>query len=285
MLAPFYGSLADRHGARTVALWSLLAFGLIFASFALIPNNLWIWWAAWFVLGLISIGATPLTWTRGIGLWFFRQRGLALGLALMGTSLSGMAIPKIAAYSVENFGWRYTFPVLACLPLLVALPIAWRWFHEPRAEQCPVELTSPAGLTGLTMREAIRDRRFWLIFASIVCISLAYAGAYVHLKEMLLMKGFKKTVATNIVVSMSAAILLTLVFTGFLLDRIWAPLVALPLLSAPAIACLLLAGNSLSMPPSRRCCMAGCATAPATISWRCTPPLAYSRSVQSCRCC
>ena len=34
--------------------------------------------------------------------------------------------------------------------------------------------------------------------------------------------------------------------TGYLLDRFWAPLVTLPLLSAPAIACWLLAGDGLT---------------------------------------
>jgi MFS family permease len=35
--------------------------------------------------------------------------------------------------------------------------------------------------------------------------------------------------------------------SGFLLDRIWAPLVALPILCAPAVACWLLSGSSLTL--------------------------------------
>ena len=246
LLAPFFGSLGDRYGVRPVALLSLFGFGLVFGLFAFIPNNIWAWWLGWLVLGLVGIGSTPVTWTRGVNLWFFRNRGLALGVALIGTSLTGMAVPKLAGYGIEHFGWRATFPLLAALPLLLALPVGVLWFREPRDDQRPPEVGNNAGLTGLTTSEAFRDRRFWLIFASVVLIAMAYGGVYVHLMQMLLLHGFEKHTALNIVITMSAAILLGRVATGFLLDRVWAPYITLPLLSAPAIACWLLAGDSLS---------------------------------------
>ena len=37
LLAPFFGSLADKYGVRKVALYSLLAFGLSFAAISLTP--------------------------------------------------------------------------------------------------------------------------------------------------------------------------------------------------------------------------------------------------------
>lgn len=255
LLAPYFGALGDRHGVRRVALWSLLAFGIVFALFGLTPDNIWAWWAGWLVLGLVGIGSTPVTWTRGVNLWFFRQRGLALGVTLIGTSLTGMAVPKLAAYGIEHFGWRATFPLLALLPLLIALPVALLWFHEPRDEQRPVEVGSNGGLTGVETPVAVRDRRFWLIFASVVLIAMAYGGVYVHLQQMLLLKGFDKHVATNIVVTMSAAIMIGRVGTGWLLDRFWAPLVTLPVLCAPALACVFLAGDALSLPAAVVCAL------------------------------
>jgi MFS family permease len=39
LLAPLFGWLADRYGVRRVALGSSTAFGLVFASFALIPGR------------------------------------------------------------------------------------------------------------------------------------------------------------------------------------------------------------------------------------------------------
>lgn len=246
LLAPVYGSLADRLGVRPVALFSLVAFAVSFAALALVPGSLAGYWLLWLLVGIVGFGSTPVTWTRGVNLWFFRQRGLALGLTLVGTSLTAILVPPLAAFTVQNLGWRLTFPVLALLPLLIALPVGLLLFREPRIEQRPRELTVDGGLPGITLGEAIRGYRFWLIWVSVLCVAFAYGGVFVHLAQMLVGHGFTLTAAAGIVSTQGLAILAGRVGTGFLLDRFWAPLVTLPLLSAPAIACWLLAGDGLT---------------------------------------
>ena len=246
VLVPVYGSLSDRLGVRPVALWSLLAFGLSFGALAFIPPSLAGYWGLWLVVGVVGFGSTPVTWTRGVSLWFYRRRGLALGITLIGTSLTAILVPPLAAYSVQHFGWRLTFPILAILPLLIALPIGLRLFREPRPEQRPPELTVGGVLPGVTLQQAVTGYRFWLIWASILCVAFAYGGVFVHLAQMLIGHGFTITAAAGIVSTQGLAILAGRVGTGYLLDRFWAPLVTLPLLSAPAIACWLLAGDGLT---------------------------------------
>ena len=246
--APLFGWLADRYGVRRVALASLVTFGLSFGSLAFIPGNLWAWWIGWSLAGLLGMGSTPITWTRGINLWFFRQRGMALGMTLIGTSLTAMVVPLLAGWGIDQFGWRAAFPVLAALPLVIALPVAWIWFREPRPEQRPPQVSAGGRLTGVSTSQALHDYRFWLIFISVTLIALAYGGIFVHLQQMFELKGFEKTTARGVVSTLGLAILFGRLGTGWLLDRVWAPWVTLPLLSAPAIACLLLAGPALSLP-------------------------------------
>ncbi len=246
LLVPVYGSLSDRLGVRPVALFSLLAFGISFATLALIPASLTGYWLMWLVVGIVGFGSTPVTWTRGVNLWFFRRRGLALGITLIGTSLTAILVPPLAAYSVQHFGWRLTFPILAALPLFLALPVGLLLFREPRPEQRPPELTVDGALPGVTLRQAVGGFRFWLIWVSILCVAFAYGGVFVHLAQMLIGQGFTVTAAAGIVSTQGLAILAGRIGTGYLLDRFWAPLVTLPLLSAPAIACWLLAGDGLT---------------------------------------
>jgi len=246
LLAPVYGALADRIGVRPVALFSLVAFALSFALLSQVPGSLTGYWLLWLLVGIVGFGSTPVTWTRGINLWFFRQRGLALGITLVGTSLTAILVPPLAAWSIQTVGWRLTFPILALLPLLIALPLGLLLFREPRPEQRPPELTVDGGLPGLTLGEAVRGYRFWLIWVSILCVAFAYGGVFVHLAQMLVGHGFTLTAAAGIVSTQGLAILVGRVGTGFLLDRFWAPLVTLPLLSAPALACWLLAGDGLT---------------------------------------
>jgi MFS family permease len=247
IMAPYVGALLDRHGLRRVTLTSLVLFGLSFACLGFTPPHVWAWWLAWAFAGLLAIGSGPLSWTRGINLWFFRQRGFALGLTLVGTSFTGIAIPQIVGPVIDHYGWRIAYPALAILPLCVALPVAWLLFREPRPEERPPQIASAEGLTGVTRAEALRTPRFWLLFVSILLIALAYGGIFIHLQQMLELKGFAKPVARDVVSTLSLAILIGRLGTGVLLDRIWAPLVTLPLLTMPALACVLLMQPTLSL--------------------------------------
>ncbi len=248
LMAPLIGSLADRVGIRKVAIGSLLAFGFGFTLLGLVPAFVYAWWIGWALVGLVAIGSGSLTWARGISLWFYKQRGLALGIALIGTSLTGVAVPLLAGAAIDSWGWRSAFPLLALLPLAIALPVVWLWFREPTARERPAQISGAGGLTGISRSQAVRNYRFWVLFASILMVALAYGGINVHLQQMLELKGFDKNVARGVVSTLALAILIGRLTTGFLLDKIWAPLVALPILCAPAIACVVLGADSLSLP-------------------------------------
>jgi MFS family permease len=250
LLAPVFGRMADRYGVRPVALGSLAAFGVVFASFALIPGSLAWYYFVWVLVGLVGIGSTPVTWTRAVNVWFYRNRGLALGLTLMGTSVSAVLLPMITVALLEWQGWRAAYAGLALLPLLVALPIGLLWFREPRPEERPAELraASSAGLPGLSLPEALRSRGFWLMWISILLVSFAYGGSLVHLPSMLGAQGFSRPETASVMMVFGLSIAAGRLITGLLLDRFWAPFVTLPILSLPALACWMLAtDHSMTM--------------------------------------
>jgi MFS family permease len=250
LLAPVFGRMADRYGVRPVALGSLAAFGVVFASFALIPGSLAWYYFVWVLVGLVGIGSTPVTWTRAVNVWFYRHRGLALGLTLMGTSVSAVLLPMITVALLEWQGWRAAYAGLALLPLLVALPIGLLWFREPEPEERPAELraASSAGLPGLTLPEALRSRGFWLLWISILLVSFAYGGSLVHLPSMLGAQGFSRPETASVMMVFGLSIAAGRLITGLLLDRFWAPFVTLPILSLPALACWMLAtDHSMTM--------------------------------------
>jgi MFS transporter, OFA family, oxalate/formate antiporter len=243
LLAPYYGSLADRHGVRKVALLSTLAFGVVFAGLGAIPASIFAFYLMWFLVGLVGIGSTPVTWSRAVNMWFFKNRGLALGILLVGTSISALVVPKVAVWAIGEWGWRGMYPAVALFPLLVALPLAWLWFREPRPEETPAEITAGNGLVGVGMGEALRDRRFWTAWLSIACVALAYGGAHIHMPEIIKQHGMSAADGASIMGMIGLALMAGRVVTGWLLDRIWAPLVCLPILLIPALACWWLMGT------------------------------------------
>ena len=243
LLAPVFGWLADKHGVRRVALWSTFAFAIAFALLGTSPVSLPAYYALWLLVGLVGIGSTPITWSRAVNMWFYTNRGLALGLLLIGTSISALVVPRIAVWAIGEFGWRGMYPVLALLPLLVALPLAWAWFREPEPHERPPEITAGGALSGVTLAQALRDRRFWTIWLSIFLVALAYGGAHIHMPEIIKQHGMTAADGAGIMGMIGLALMAGRIVTGFLLDRIWAPFVCLPILLIPALACWWLIGT------------------------------------------
>ncbi|HEY5760639.1 MAG TPA: MFS transporter [Steroidobacter sp.] len=248
LLAPVFGGLADRFGVRPVALLSLFVFGLVFGSFYFLPSSFVGYCLFWAALGAIGIGSTPVTWSRAVSLWFNRNRGLALGIMLLGTSLAALVVPQIAQRAISAGGWRMAFPVVALLPLLVALPIGYLWFREPRPDERPAGVSGTDGkVSGVTLAQAARGYRFWLLLTSILLIAFAYGGAHIHIAQIVGLHGFSPQVAASVLGVVAIGILAGRLIVGFLFDRFWAPGVAFPALLLPAIACYLLMGTDTSL--------------------------------------
>lgn len=245
LTAPLFGALSDRLGVRRVGIVSLIAFVLVFSSVYFVPGQLAAYYACWFVIGLISIGSTPVTWSRAIGLWFVRNRGLALGMMMLGTSAAAFVVPRIAVWALGEGGWRLIFPAVALLPLLVALPAVVLLFREPRPDELPSAISDgdDGTVAGMTLGNAMRTRQFWLLWLSIVLIALAYGGAHTHMPAIIMDHGLGIADAAGVMGIVGFGLLSGRLIVGALLDRFWGPGIAFPVLSLPALACYLLIGT------------------------------------------
>jgi MFS family permease len=249
LLAPVFGALADRYGVRRVAISSLTAFGITFSLLYFTPPALPGFYALWILVGLVGIGSTPVTWSRAINMWFFKNRGLALGILLLGTSIAGLIVPQLSNQVESRLGWRAVFPVVAMLPLLVALPITLWLFREPRPDERPAQIGDGAGgVLGMTLQEARSGYRFWVLFASISVIALAYGGAHIHMVQIIMLKGFPQGTAVSVMSVVALGILSGRIIIGLLFDRFWAPGIAFPVLAMPILACAILIGPPAALP-------------------------------------
>ena len=163
----------------------------------------------------------------------------------MGTGITAMFLPKLSTWLIETFGWRKAILGVAALPLLVALPVAWKFFREPTAAE-----TSPAAtavnLTGLDLRDALRNYRFWVIALAIFSVSFGVGGSISNFVPLLLDRGFEASRAATIAGMIGASVIVGRILAGYLIDRYWAPAVTFPMLALPALACLLLAQPTVS---------------------------------------
>jgi MFS family permease len=243
---PYVGGLVDRVGVRKVAIGALALFGVAYAALALTPASLPVFYLLWALMGAVGAGSTPLSWTRGVNAWFVRNRGLALALTLMGTGLTAALLPVLATWLIGRYGWRVAFLGISLLPLLLALPVALWLFREPDARDAV--RAARAAATGVSVRAALRDYRFWVIAGSILCVAIGVGGSMTNLQPLLMDRGFEASRAAQVTGVIGASVIGGRLLAGYLIDRYWAPLVTLPMLALPAISCLLLAQPQVSLP-------------------------------------
>jgi predicted MFS family arabinose efflux permease len=239
IFAPLTGLLADRIGARPVALVSTALFSLAFICFAFSNGSLVLYDVTWLMLAVVGCGTLPMTWTRVLNQRFERQKGLALGIALMGTGIFGVISKPLTHWLITDFGWRPAYAVLGLLPMLIALPIGLALFRAPATPVSAVT-SAPVPLEGMTLREALGSWRFWLLGAALLPISFGITGPITNLEHILSGDGFKGASITDLTALIGLSALAGRLAGGFLLDLFWAPAVGALILATPLLSLWLL---------------------------------------------
>ncbi|MGD2008719.1 MAG: MFS transporter [Cellvibrionales bacterium] len=249
--APFAGYLSDRFGVRQVALISILLFALGMMAFALNNGSLPLYFFLWAMLSFVGAGTLPITYTKAISRWFQHKRGLALGMALVGTGIGGALAKIYAATLIDAVGWRMAYVGVGFLPLIVALPVVYLLFRDvddPKVERRVKALESarPEGagsnqLYGYTFAQCLREWRFWLLCAIFLPLSFAIGGPIPNLETMLASKGFDRGDAIILASFLGYSVYVGRVLAGYLLDFVWAPILACVLQMMPAISMFIFA--------------------------------------------
>jgi MFS family permease len=243
VFAPVAGLLADKYGARPVALISLVLFALAFMTFGLGNGTLTMYYGSWALLAIVGSGTLPMTWTRAINRRFEKRRGMALGIALMGTGLFGFFSKPLTHWLIMSFGWRGAYFGIGLLPIVIGLPIALLWFHEPAGK---LVKTAAAPLEGMTLPAALKSWRFWLLGAALLPISFGITGPLPNMENILHGDGFSGASITDLTSLIGLSAIAGRLVGGFLLDLFWAPAVAAVILSSPLISIWLLMQPILS---------------------------------------
>lgn len=246
IMSPVIGWLSDRHGVRRITLGSCILFSLCFMSQAFLNGNLYVFYGIWTVMAIVGSGTLPITWTRAVNNKFQKRKGLALGLTLLGTGLFGYACKPLTTALIDHFGWRLAYVGIGSLPLLLAFPVALWGFHDvgdaTNAKERKAHAAAIAARTpGLTLHEAVRDWRFWLMGVAFLPISFAVGGPIPNLENILHTKGFDPADVVSLAQLVGLSVILGRLAGGWLVDRIWAPAIAFCMFGASAIACFALA--------------------------------------------
>jgi MFS family permease len=245
---PLVGHLVDRRGARVVAAVSLAGLGLGYMTLASLDGSLAQYFVSWTILSVAGLGATPISFTRAINDAFVEQRGLALGIALSGIGVCALLVKPFAGALIDYAGWRMAIVAIGALPLLIGAPVVFFGMRFARAdESTPVQnVAYRSRIPELTLRQAVRTRAFAILVGAFVVISFANGAPIPHLENILRSVHVDPKEIVTLTSFIGVAVIAGRLVGGWLLDRIWAPIVGIVAAAGAACGCGLLAQSSLS---------------------------------------
>jgi predicted MFS family arabinose efflux permease len=122
--APIVGQLLDRLRARPIMIVCSILFAASFIVLS-VSHSLWLSAFAMAVgIPIAYLGAGSLSNTLLIARWFKAQRGRAMMIAGIGTSLGTMIAAPATGFLVEGYGWRNALIVIGVAVGLILLLIA-----------------------------------------------------------------------------------------------------------------------------------------------------------------
>jgi len=252
--APLLGILIDRFGVRRVLLPSLVLMGLAVASMSQLTGSIYHFYAMYLLIPLLGAGTLPTSYSRTIIAWFFRSRGVALGIALAGFGVGAALIPPLAQTLITAYGWRTTYLVFAALIFIVALPVTFFLLREdPKdmglaidGEATESGQASDNNHFGLSLSQAAKTSTFWLVLMAFLLVGVGISSVIAHMVPMLTDRGISPQLAAFCQMSMGLGLILGRVLSGYLMDRFFAPYIAATFTMMFVVGAIILATGTSS---------------------------------------
>lgn len=180
------GPIAERWRVRAIAVagMALVGVGLILAGRA---HSLLQVYVAYSVGIGFGVGFAYVPALGAVQRWFVRRRGLASGLAVSGIGVGTLVMPPLATFLIATIGWREAYFVFGALAIVLGVAAALVLENDPRSRNlhpdgAQPETVAPATIgAALSVREAIKSKRFAALYIACLIGSLGVFVPFVHL--------------------------------------------------------------------------------------------------------
>lgn len=212
LMAPAIGKIIGRFGPRKVMMACAAGAGACFMMVSL-TFSLWYFYMSYAFLAVMVSGLGVVSVSNLLAGWFFRLRGTATGIAMVGISAGGLVLAPMVGIITVHFGWKTSFVAIGTMVWLIALPVVF-FVIKDRPEEMGLlpdgrapensgpPAAQPAGTIaahgGIPAAMALRSRAFWCIFASFFLAAFAQMGLLQHQVPLLMdIKGTTQATAAT----------------------------------------------------------------------------------------
>ena len=226
------GMLADRFGPRLVcaAGMAFIAAGLLASSFAQSMAAIYVAWGAGLGIGIGLVYAPSIA---SVPPWFVRRRAFAAGIASAGIGVGTLAVPLLATAAIDALGWRHALQAIAAAVLVVGVGATLL------LRRAPARAAPGTAAHGMTLKEALRNRRFWWMYAACVLAAPAMFIPFAHVSAAARDLGVGDARAVGLVGLIGVGSIVGRFVIGGLADRL-GRVASIALLEASLGACYLL---------------------------------------------
>jgi len=162
--------------------------------------------------------------------WFYDKRGLAIGVAFMGSGVGGMFFNSLTGYLIANQGWRTTYQVLGIIMFIMIAPITFFVIKtyprdkglKPYGSEDATKEKDNKKLAnkGLMFKEAIGTLRFWVLAISSILVMLGINTIMATTGPHLADKGYSITFSANVIALSMGSLAIGKVILGRLFDNL-----------------------------------------------------------------
>ena len=232
-VAPVAGRILDRFPIRISVIVGALCFSLALTVIAL-SGSLWIMALMLLVPVALAFGLLgPMNTATLASRWFFRRRGLALGIAAIATSGGGLLVVPFLSKVIELHGWRHAllweaavfFVIIAALALLVLRdnPFKAGYGKHPenkgRTDQASLmTVGQPRAPEAGSWRKVLGDAGFWGPSLMLACISGIAQVIVVSMPAYGHQLGFGAAASAFLISAFSLAAAATKILAGVMAD-------------------------------------------------------------------
>jgi len=225
---PLIGYLIDRFGPRVLIIMGAIITGVGFILLSTVDS-----FGAFFLIYIlvISLGYNagffhPVS--TAVNSWFIRRRAIGFATIMAAGSMGGVVMAPLLSYIILNSGWRNGTLFAGLLILIVALPAGLVIHRSPEVRGLYPDGMDPekphSGLQAVpevhfTVKEALKNLSYWLLFIGITLRILVTIALAVHLIPILVWKGLSEVIGAYAVSLFTFVSIATTLMMGWMGDR------------------------------------------------------------------